>query len=138
MFAPTPATLGTIMSLQEFMAAQAQNAQVFSQAPHFASLVPLVDRMYTTACAIAPERHSPTLVKLMMLCHREFLVAASQIQRGMPFDWIRCENRWGRSDRVRRADHRSQSLQMATLSGRDHHVVRALVSSLPDFGGTDG
>jgi len=74
------------MSLHEFMAAQAQNAQTFSQAPHFASLVPLVDRMYTTACRIASERHSPTLVKLMMVCHREFLVAASQIQRGLPFD----------------------------------------------------
>ena len=75
-----------IMSLQEFMAVQAANAEGFSRAPHFISLLPLVDRMYTTGSEVAAQRHSPTLVKLMMLCHREFLVAASQIQRGLPFD----------------------------------------------------
>lgn len=68
------------------MAAQAENAQGLSRAPHFASLVPLVDRMYSTASAMASRRYSPTLVRLMMLCQREFLVAAGQIQRGLPFD----------------------------------------------------
>jgi len=39
----------------------------------------------------------------------------------------------GRPDRVRCADHRSQSLQVGTSSGRHHHVVCALVSSLFDL-----
>src|ERR1700735_2549134 len=44
----------------------------------------------------------------------------------------------GRSARVRRAHHRSQSVQMATLSRRHYPVVCALVSPLPPLGGTDG
>jgi hypothetical protein len=43
-----------------------------------------------------------------------------------------------RSGRVRRAHHRSQSVQMATLSRRHYHVVCALVSPLPHLCGTDG
>src|ERR1017187_9950713 len=74
------------MSLNEFIAAQNTNAETFGQAPHFASLVPLVDRMYDTAGKLASPRHSPTLLKLMMICRREFFVAASQIRRGLPFD----------------------------------------------------
>jgi hypothetical protein len=42
--------------------------------------------MYDSAAATASKQCSPTLVKLLMLTHREFLVAASQIQRGLPFD----------------------------------------------------
>jgi len=68
------------------MAAQANNAVVLANAPHFASLIPLVDRMYDTAAQLAAPKHSPTLGKLLMVCHREFLVAASQIIRGLPFD----------------------------------------------------
>jgi hypothetical protein len=74
------------MSLEDFMSAPHKNVETLCQAPHFASLIPLVNRMYDCAGALASKRHSPTLVKLMMVCHREFLVAASQIQRGLPFD----------------------------------------------------
>jgi hypothetical protein len=51
---------------------------------------------------------------------------------------FRCENLPRRSDKVSCADHSVESLQVATLSGRHHPVVCALVSSLPDFGGADG
>jgi hypothetical protein len=76
------------MSLKEFMAAQAVNAETFGQSPYFASLVPLVERMYETAtvAVLGLPKYSPTLLKLQMLCRRDFLVAASQIQRGLPFD----------------------------------------------------
>jgi hypothetical protein len=74
------------MSLTDFMAVQAQNAAMFSTHPVFASLVPLVDRMYETAGILASKRHSHTLVRLMMVCRREFLVAESQVIRGLPFD----------------------------------------------------
>ena len=75
------------MGLAEFMHAQAVNAEEFSRAPHFASLVPLVDRMYLTASTLAANgKRSPTLLKLLWLAQRDFLVAASQIQRALPFD----------------------------------------------------
>jgi hypothetical protein len=74
------------MSLNDFMAAQATNAAALATKPHFASLVPLVERMYAVATQLAAPKHSPTLGKLLMLCHREFLVAASQITRCLPFD----------------------------------------------------
>jgi len=74
------------MSLNDFMAAQATNAVALASKPHFASLVPLVDRMYAMAVQLAAPKHSPTLGRLLMICHREFLVAASQIIRGLPFD----------------------------------------------------
>jgi hypothetical protein len=74
------------MSLSDFMAAQSKNAAALATTPHFASLVPLVDRMYDAAAQLAAPEHSPTLVKLLMVCHREFLVAAGQIIRGLPFD----------------------------------------------------
>ena len=41
---------------------------------------------------------------------------------------FRCEKPGRRSARVRRGHHRSQSVQMATLSRRHYHVVCALVS----------
>jgi len=74
------------MSLTEFMAVQAKNAEEFSKHMVFASLVPLVDRMYETAGLLASKNYSPTLVRLLMMCRREFHVAASQIIRGLPFD----------------------------------------------------
>jgi hypothetical protein len=74
------------MSLNDFMSAQTKNADAFAKTPHFATLVPLVDRMYATAVELASPKHSPTFGKLMMICHREFLVAASQIIKGLPFD----------------------------------------------------
>ena len=44
--------------------------------------------MYETATAavLTLPKYSPTLLKLQMLCERDFLVAASQIQRGLAFD----------------------------------------------------
>ncbi len=80
------AKLKTTMSLHEFMAAQGRNADTFDTSPHFTSLVPLVDRMYEVAGELASQRHSPTLVKLLMMCRRDFLIAAGQIQRALPFD----------------------------------------------------
>ena len=74
------------MSLNDLMTAQAKNAAAFATTPHFASLIPLVDRMYTAAAQLAAPKHSPTLGKLLMICHREFSLAASQIIRGLPFD----------------------------------------------------
>jgi hypothetical protein len=74
------------MSLNHFMAAQSQNADALATKPHFASLVPLVDRMYATAVELAAPNHSPTLGKFLMICHRDFLVTASQVARGLPFD----------------------------------------------------
>jgi hypothetical protein len=74
------------MGFSDFMAAQADNAEALADKPHFASLVPLVDRMYRCIVDIAGQKYSPTLVKLLVLCHRELLAAASQIQRGLPYD----------------------------------------------------
>ena len=74
------------MSLDDLMAAQTENALAFATAPHFASLVPLVDLMYDAAVQLGSPNHSPQLTKLLMVCHRDFLVAASQIIRGLPFD----------------------------------------------------
>jgi hypothetical protein len=68
------------------MAIQAKNAETFGTHPIFVSLVPLVDRMYDTAGLLASKKHSPTLVRLLMICRREFLAAASQIIRGLPLD----------------------------------------------------
>lgn len=74
------------MGYSDFLSAQATNAEGLAAQPHFASLVPLVDRMYRCVCDIAGPKFSPTLVKLLVLSHREMLVAASQIQRGLPYD----------------------------------------------------
>jgi hypothetical protein len=74
------------MGFADFILAQAANAEALAEKPHFAALVPLVDRMYRCIVEIAGPKYSPTLVKLLVLCHRELLVAASQIQRGLPYD----------------------------------------------------
>src|ERR1022692_3420653 len=74
------------MDLSEFKAAQDQVEAHFAGSGVFASLVPVVLRMYCCARDLAQPRSSPTLGRLLMLCHREFLVAASQIQRGLPYD----------------------------------------------------
>ena len=42
--------------------------------------------MYTAAAQLAAPKHSQTLGRLLMICHRDFNVAASQIMRGLPFD----------------------------------------------------
>jgi hypothetical protein len=74
------------MSLTEFLDAQAKHAESLGQSPHFASLVPLVDRMYRIASEIAASTGPLTAAKLLILCHREFLISATQIQRALPFD----------------------------------------------------
>ena len=74
------------MGYSDFLTAQAANTEGLAAQPHFASLVPLVDRMYRCVCDIAGPKFSPTLVKLLVLSHREMLVAATQIQRGLPYD----------------------------------------------------
>jgi hypothetical protein len=50
------------MSFDDFMAAQAANVQALSDEPHFASLVPLVDRMYRCIIGLAARNYSPTLM----------------------------------------------------------------------------
>jgi hypothetical protein len=42
--------------------------------------------MYDTAGILASKKHSHTLVRLMMICRREFLTAQSQVIRGLPLD----------------------------------------------------
>lgn len=63
-----------------------ERATYYAKLPHFSSLIPLAHRMYTCARDMAQRRSSPTLGRLLMLSHREFLVGASLIQRGLPYD----------------------------------------------------
>jgi hypothetical protein len=74
------------MSFAGFKAAQTEVDNYFAQSPVFESLIPLVVRMFSCVRDLAQPRFSPTMGRLLMLCHREFLVAATLIQRGLPYD----------------------------------------------------
>ena len=74
------------MSLADFRNGQSHVEAHHAASPAFESLVPLVLRMYGCVRDLAQSNGSPTMGRLFMLCHREFLVAANLIQRRLPYD----------------------------------------------------
>src|SRR5215831_7498294 len=79
------------------------------------------------------------MAALMWLCREWPLVEASYLSRSTPNSrfGIVAKNGSG-SDRVRRARHRVESLQMASLSWRYHSLVRAVVPEVSDLIGAHG
>ena len=141
------------MSFSQFKAEQNEVDKYFAQSPVFDSLIPLVIRMYSCVRDLAQPSFSPTMGRLLMLCHREFLVAATLIQRGLPYDaaantrraieiakvalllkrdpkngerWIQAEQRQARWD-ARQAGERPKPFQAAQFPGiKDDPLYKSL------------
>src|SRR5689334_14264634 len=76
----------TAMSFTEFKAGRTAIESEYAKSQVFSALIPLADRMYKCVRDLSQARGSPTIGRLLMLCHREFLVAATLIQTGLPYD----------------------------------------------------
>jgi hypothetical protein len=74
------------MSFTEFKAGRTEIEAANAKSQVFDALIPLADRMYRCVRDLSQARGSPTIGRLLMLCHREFLVAATLIQSGLPYD----------------------------------------------------
>src|SRR5260370_42215320 len=75
------------MSLDEYVAEQRRNLDVIKDAPHFSRLITTIDRMYHTAVDLVPA-HCPKLCfgKMLLMCHKALLSAATLIAQGQPED----------------------------------------------------
>jgi hypothetical protein len=141
------------MSLTEFREHQTTAEAYFATSPVFASLVPLTLQMYECLRNLAQPIGSASMGRLMMLCHREFLVAAGLIQRGLPYDaaantrraieiaklalalkkdpknaekWMKAPERQARWD-ARRSGQKPENLQSAYFPGvNDDPLYKAL------------
>src|SRR5262245_16908868 len=75
------------MSLDEYVAAQHQNFEAIKGSLHYSRLIETVDRLYRTTVDLGPS-HCPRVCfgKMLLMCHKSLLSAATLIARGQPED----------------------------------------------------
>ena len=75
------------MSLDEYVATQQLNFDAIRDSPHYSRLIETVDRMYRTSIDLVPA-HCPRVCfgKMLLMCHKSLLSAATLIARGQPED----------------------------------------------------
>jgi hypothetical protein len=75
------------MSLDEYVAAQQRNLEAIRESPHYSRLIEIVDRMYRATIDLGPL-HCPRICfgKMLLMCHKSLLSAATLIARGQPED----------------------------------------------------
>lgn len=75
------------MSLAEYVIAQQHNLEAIRQSPHYSRLIDTVDRLYRTTLDLSPA-HCPRVCfgKMLLMCHKSLLSAATLIARGQPDD----------------------------------------------------
>jgi hypothetical protein len=75
------------MSLEDYVAAQQRNLEAIRQSPHYSRLIETVDRMYRTTLDLGPA-YCPRICfgKMLLMCHKSLLSAATLIARGQPED----------------------------------------------------
>jgi len=75
------------MSLNEYVITQQRNFEAIKDSFHYSRLIETVDQLYRTTIELAPA-HSPHLCfgKMLLMCHKSLLSAATLIARGQPDD----------------------------------------------------
>jgi len=75
------------MSLTEYVAAQQRNLEAIRESPHYSRLIETVDRLYRTTIELG-SAHCPRVCfgKMLLMCHKSLLSAATLIARGQPED----------------------------------------------------
>ncbi len=74
------------MSLIDYIKAQRFNLKAIEKLPHYSTLVPLVDEIYTHSIKIIPLNTPPRYGRFLLLCHKSFLAAAILIGQAQPDD----------------------------------------------------
>ncbi len=77
------------MSLDEYVATQQRNLEAITTSPHYSRLIETVDHMYRTTLDLGAA-HSPRecFGKMLLMCHKSLLSAATLIARGQPEDAV--------------------------------------------------
>jgi hypothetical protein len=75
------------MSLNDYVAAQQRNLKAIRESPHYSQLIETVDRLYRVTLDLCPV-HCPRVCfgKMLLVCHKSLLSAATLIVRGQPED----------------------------------------------------
>lgn len=75
------------MSLAEYLSAQQRNLEAITESPHYSRLIETIDRLYRSTIDLGPA-HCPRVCfgKMLLMCHKSFLSAATLIARGQPED----------------------------------------------------
>ena len=70
----------------DYFRAQKENLGNALRFEPYAILFPLVDQLYSASIALVPRDKSPVFGKLLLICHKSFLAAASLIGQAQPDD----------------------------------------------------
>jgi len=75
------------MSVEAYVRAQQQNFDAIKVSPHYSRLIETVDVLYNRTVELVPA-HCPRLCfgKMLLMCHKSLLSAATLIARGQPED----------------------------------------------------
>ena len=75
------------MSLAEYLSAQQRNLEAITESPHYSRLIETIDRLYRSTIDLGPA-HCPRVCfgKMLLMCHKSLLSAATLIARGQPED----------------------------------------------------
>ena len=75
------------MSLDEYVDTQQKNFVAIKESPHYSRLIDTVDRLYRTTIDLVPA-HCPRVCfgKMLLMCHKSLLSAATLIAQGQPED----------------------------------------------------
>lgn len=75
------------MSLNGYVLTQQQNFEAIKDSLHYSRLIETVDHLYRTTIELGPA-HCPRLCfgKMLLMCHKSLLSAATLIARGQPDD----------------------------------------------------
>jgi hypothetical protein len=74
------------MAIHEYLDTEHQNLQRMRTMPHFRELIPLLDSLYVEAIDLIPPASPPYFGRLLLICHKSLLGAASLLLRLHPDD----------------------------------------------------
>jgi len=75
------------MSLDEYVDTQQKNFAAIKESPHYSHLIVTVDRLYRTTIDLIPACCPRVCFgKMLLMCHKSLLSAATLIAQGQPED----------------------------------------------------
>jgi hypothetical protein len=94
---------GPAMSFSEYFNAQAYHVAQIARLPVFTDLIVPLDDLYRLSVQLVPSASKPYYGRLLLLCHKAFMSAASSIARGQPDDSHGVSRRACEAARIARA-----------------------------------
>jgi hypothetical protein len=74
------------MAIDEYLETELQNFQRMRTMPHYRELIPLLDSLYVEGIDLIPAASPPYFGRLLLVCHKSLLGAASLLLRLHPDD----------------------------------------------------